>query len=90
MRWDQIESNWEQFKGKASEQWERITDEQFNMIAGKRDYLAAKIQEVYGITKEQTEHQLNVWLSKIKKELTRCDKKVSSQKTSTIRVKSEK
>ena len=54
MNWDRIEGNWKQFKGNVKEQWGKLTDDQLDVIAGKRDQLTGKIQESYGISKEET------------------------------------
>ena len=61
MNWDRIEGNWKQFKGDVRLQWGKLTDDQLNVIAGKRDKLAGKIQETYGITKDVAEKQLSDW-----------------------------
>lgn len=61
MNWDQIQGNWKQFKGNAKQQWAKLTDDDLNVIAGKRDVLSGKIQEMYGTSKEQTEKQLSAW-----------------------------
>ena len=61
MNWDQIEGNWKQLKGKAKEQWGKLTDDQLDVIAGKRDQLAGTIQEHYGYSKERTEEELDKW-----------------------------
>jgi len=61
MNWDRIEGNWKQFKGNVKEQWGKLTDDQLDVIAGKRDHLAGRIQESYGITKDETEKQLADW-----------------------------
>ena len=61
MNWDRIEGNWKQFKGDVKQQWGKLTDDQLNVIAGKRDKLAGKIQETYGITKDVAEKQLSDW-----------------------------
>ncbi len=58
MNWDQIEGNWKQFKGNVKEQWGRLTDDQLDVVAGKRDKLAGKIQEAYGVSKDEAEKQL--------------------------------
>ena len=58
MNADRIEGNWKQFKGHVKEQWGRLTGHQFDVIAGKLDNLAGKIQERYGISKDETEKQL--------------------------------
>lgn len=58
MNWNVIEDNWTQFKGKARERWSRLTDEELDMIAGKRDLLAGKIQEAYCVTLDEAEWQI--------------------------------
>ena len=62
MNWDRIEGNWKQFKGSAKEQWGKLTDDQLEMAAGNRDKLVGRIQEAYGITKEESEEQVSIWL----------------------------
>jgi uncharacterized protein YjbJ (UPF0337 family) len=61
MNWDRIEGYWKQFKGNALQQWGKLTGDQLDVIAGKRDLLLGKIQETYGITKDETEKQLGEW-----------------------------
>ena len=64
MNQDQAAGNWLQFKGKVKEQWGKLTDDDLDVIAGKRNQLLGKIQERHGITKEQAEEQVNVWHEK--------------------------
>ena len=61
MNWNQIESDWTQFRGSARQQWGTLSDDRLDMIAGKGDQLACKIPETYGITKDQAEKQLSDW-----------------------------
>ena len=61
MNWDRIEGSWQQFKGNVKQQWGRLTDDQLDMIAGKREHLAGKIQVMYGIGKDEAENQLSDW-----------------------------
>jgi uncharacterized protein YjbJ (UPF0337 family) len=61
MNWDVIEGNWKQFKGHVKEQWGKLTDDNLDTIAGKRDQLAGRIQEAYGITKDQAEIQVKAF-----------------------------
>jgi uncharacterized protein YjbJ (UPF0337 family) len=61
MNWDVIEGNWKQFKGHVKEKWGKLTDDHLDTIAGKRDQLAGRIQEAYGITKDQAELQLKAF-----------------------------
>jgi uncharacterized protein YjbJ (UPF0337 family) len=61
MNWDRIEGNWKQAKGKVKEQWGELTDDDIAFVAGKRDQLAGKIQERYGIAKDEAERQVSEW-----------------------------
>jgi uncharacterized protein YjbJ (UPF0337 family) len=58
MNWDIIERNWEQLKGKVMAEWDNLSDAGFDQIAGRRDQLVGRIQEAYGISKEEAEQQI--------------------------------
>ena len=49
MNWDMIEGNWKQFEGYVKAKWGRLTDENLNLVAGKRERFSAKLQETYEI-----------------------------------------
>jgi uncharacterized protein YjbJ (UPF0337 family) len=66
MNWDRIEGNWKQFKGNAKQQWGKLTDDQLDVVAGSRERLAGKIQEAYGLTKDEAENQIAAWESRQK------------------------
>lgn len=68
MNWDQIEGSWKQFKGKAREQWGKLTDDDWHQIAGKRDQLVGKVQERYGITREEAQKQADAWARTLREE----------------------
>jgi len=59
MNKDTLEGNWKQLKGKAKEQWGKLTDDDLDVIAGKRDQLAGRLQERYGLAKEAVEKQIS-------------------------------
>ena len=61
MTWDKIEGNWKQLKGNVQQQWGKLTDDQLDVIAGKREQLSGKLQEVYGLSKEEVHQQLSDW-----------------------------
>lgn len=61
MNWDRIEGNWKQVTGKAKVQWGKLTDDDLDVVAGRRDQLAGKIQERHGIAKDEAEMQLSAW-----------------------------
>ena len=62
MNWDKIEGSWKQFKGKLREQWGRLTDDDVAVIEGKRDKLVGKVQERYGITRDEADREVREWL----------------------------
>jgi len=59
MNRDRIEGKWKQLKGKAREQWGKLTGDRFGVIAGKRGQLAGRIQRQYGISKDIAARQLD-------------------------------
>jgi uncharacterized protein YjbJ (UPF0337 family) len=59
MNWDQIEGKWKQAKGHVKEKWGKLTDDDLDVVAGKRDKLAGRVQEIYGIGKEEAEKQIH-------------------------------
>src|SRR6185436_19288688 len=61
MNWDQIEGTWKQIRGKAREQWGKLTDDDLDVVAGRRDALIGKVQERYGIAREEAERQVHDW-----------------------------
>lgn len=58
MNWDIAEGNWKQFKGKVRARWGKLTDDHLDVIGGKRVELMGKLQEAYGITKDEAEKQI--------------------------------
>lgn len=61
MNEDTIKGNWKQFKGKVKEQWGKLTDDDLDVIAGKRDQLVGKIQERFGIARDAADQQVAAW-----------------------------
>lgn len=61
MNWDRIQGNWKQVVGKAKSQWGKLTDDDLDVIAGRREQLAGKIRERYGIAKENVERHIAAW-----------------------------
>jgi uncharacterized protein YjbJ (UPF0337 family) len=61
MNWDRVEGNWKQVKGKFKEKWGRITDDDLDVIAGRRDQLVGAIQKSYGVAKDQAEREVSEW-----------------------------
>ena len=61
---DSLEVSWFHFKSKVKEEWHKLTDEDLDVIDGKRDQLLGKIQERHGITQDEAEKQVTAWHEK--------------------------
>lgn len=59
MNRDWLEGNWKQARGKVRERWGKLTDDELDVIAGRRDQLIGRIQELYGNTRDQVERDLD-------------------------------
>ena len=59
MNWDEIAGNWKQLSGKAQQQWGKLTNDDLDVIDGKREELIGKVQARYGISKEEAQKQVD-------------------------------
>ena len=66
MNWDQIEGRWKEIVGAVREKWAKITDDEWKLIAGKKDRLLGKIQAHYGKQKDVAEKDLDEFIETIK------------------------
>ena len=62
MNSDRMEGKWKQMKGAIKEKWGKLTDDDLDMIAGKKDQLAGRLQERYGIAKEEAKKRADEWM----------------------------
>jgi uncharacterized protein YjbJ (UPF0337 family) len=62
MNWDQVEGNWKQFKGKVRAKWGMLTNDELDVIQGRKDELIGKIQERYGLARDQAEKEVDDFL----------------------------
>jgi uncharacterized protein YjbJ (UPF0337 family) len=61
MNWNIVAGNWKQFKGKVKMQWGILTDDQPDVISGKRIESAGRAQKAYGITQDESEQQIKLF-----------------------------
>jgi len=64
--WDRIAGNWKQFAGDVRTKWADLTDDDMEHIAGERQKLEGRIQERYGISKDEANRQIEEWSEKLK------------------------
>jgi uncharacterized protein YjbJ (UPF0337 family) len=62
MNWDEVAGSWKQIKGGLRAKWAKLTDDDVELIGGKKDTFVGKLQERYGIVKEDAERQVDQWL----------------------------
>ncbi len=58
MNEDRIKGQWKQLKGKLKSKWGDLTDDDLDVAEGDAEYLAGKIQERYGVTKDEAKKQI--------------------------------
>jgi len=59
--WDKISGNWTVAKGKAKQQWGKLTDDDLTVIEGRRDVLVGRLQERYGYSKKSADRHVTRW-----------------------------
>lgn len=62
MNWDQVEGKWKQMTGTMRQKWGKLTDSDYEQIAGNRDKFLGRLQERYGYTKDKAEKELDEWM----------------------------
>ena len=62
MNWDQLEGKWKQVKGSVKQHWGKLTDDDLDYMSGSRDRFVGRLQERYGIAKEEAEKKADAWL----------------------------
>lgn len=58
MNQDRIAGQWKQLKGKIKEKWGKLTDDDLTRADGDVEYLAGKVQERYGIARDEAQKQV--------------------------------
>jgi uncharacterized protein YjbJ (UPF0337 family) len=57
-----IEGNWNQLKVRIKDEWGQLTDDDLDKIAGKREQLASRLAELYGISEAMAEEEIDDWM----------------------------
>lgn len=55
MSWAQVEANWSQVKRNLQAHWAKLTDQQLDVIDGKRERLIGRIHVLYGLPRTEVE-----------------------------------
>ena len=62
MDWNRVEGNWKQLKGKVQAQWGKLTDDDLDVIEGRQTELVGRLQERYGLARDEAEKQVDAFL----------------------------
>jgi uncharacterized protein YjbJ (UPF0337 family) len=63
MDWNRVEGSWKQVRGTVKEKWGKLTDDDLDVINGRREQLEGKLQERYGFAKDQIRKEVDAWYS---------------------------
>jgi uncharacterized protein YjbJ (UPF0337 family) len=63
MNADVMKGRWNQVKGDIRSRWGKLTDDDMMQIQGDSEKLIGKLQERYGMKREQAERDLNEMLN---------------------------
>lgn len=56
-----LKGEWNQLKGTVKQKWAELTDDDLTHIEGDRDKLVGRVQERYGHSREDAEHDVDNW-----------------------------
>ena len=63
MNWNLVEGKWKELKGMARAKWGKLTDDDLETVAGKKDELIGRIQQRYGMKKDAAEAEVDGWIN---------------------------
>lgn len=55
---DRIKGQWKQLNGKLKSRWGKLTDDDLQVADANAEYLAGKLQERYGVVKDEAAKQV--------------------------------
>jgi uncharacterized protein YjbJ (UPF0337 family) len=62
MNEDTLKGQWTQIKGRVREQWGKLTNDDLDQIQGRAEQLIGKVQERYGIQRDEAKRQVDDFL----------------------------
>lgn len=93
MNWDRLEGHWKRQRGKAVYQWGKMMNDELSTILGRHGVLVGKLQEKYGIAKDEARHHADAsdivveLLEQANGELAKVHKALSAKKKSPMKRK---
>ena len=65
MNWSQVEGQWKQVKAQLKSKWAKLNDDDLENLTAKKDELVGKIQERYGVLKDEAERQVDAFVESL-------------------------
>jgi uncharacterized protein YjbJ (UPF0337 family) len=62
MDWNTIEGMWKVARRKIQAKWDKLTDEDLELISGRRDRLETKIHQRYGFAPNHISKEVDDWV----------------------------
>ena len=64
MNQERLHGNWTELKGKITQQWGKLTNDDLTVVEGKMEELSGRVETRYGIAKEEAERQVHDFMTK--------------------------
>jgi uncharacterized protein YjbJ (UPF0337 family) len=65
MNEDTLQGKWKQIVGQVQQQWGKLTNDDVDQINGNREQLEGKLQERYGIARDEAKRQVEQFARRI-------------------------
>jgi uncharacterized protein YjbJ (UPF0337 family) len=65
MNSDPMVGAWNHIRGRVKEQWAKFTDDDLRQLEGHGEQLAGKLQERYGLAREEAERQAREFRTRV-------------------------
>lgn len=65
MRKEELRENWKRLRDAVKIEWDRLTEEDLDEIAGERTLLVGKVEQRYDVTRENADRQVRDWQGRV-------------------------
>jgi uncharacterized protein YjbJ (UPF0337 family) len=65
VNWSQVEGQWKQVKAQVKSKWAKLNDDDLQNLSAKKDELVGKLQERYGLLKDEAERQVDAFVESL-------------------------
>lgn len=65
MNWDRVEGQWKQRRGNVAHHWGKLMNDELAAIAGEYEELVGRLQEKFGIAKEDAREEIEEFKTRI-------------------------